>query len=311
MPFTVTHIAAAVPIAWLCRWRVPFSALAIGSMVPDLAGFYPAILDYQSTHSLLGILTHCSPIGLIAYYVYHGILKRPLVDVLPRAASDRLRPWTERPIDFSVKAVGLVVVCVAIGAATHVLWDSFTHARRWGVEMVPQLESAMGKHAGRPVRLYSILQHGSSIVFLPPLLIGFAIWIRKQPREQEPMERAQMPRAVTWSAIGLMIGGSTLYFHLLRESNPYLLWINAVRFAVKHGSAVALIATLIYCVAMQIVWWRELDGQDVTDCDGVGINASRLAAPPTLAAPSRSEAKNKEAPESNPSAQAPSVSSPR
>ena len=44
MPFTPTHVAAVVPIAWLSRQRLPFSALVIGSMIPDLHLFVPSWL---------------------------------------------------------------------------------------------------------------------------------------------------------------------------------------------------------------------------------------------------------------------------
>jgi Domain of unknown function (DUF4184) len=257
MPFTVTHVAAAVPIAWLCRWRVPFSALAIGTMVPDLAGFYPNLLEYRSTHSVVGILTHCTPIGLVGYYVYHALAKRPLVDLLPKSASDRLRSWSEEPIDFSLLAILVATLCVAVGAATHVAWDGFTHSRQWGVELVPQLQTEVAQYGRRQVKLFVILQHGSSVVLLPPLLIGFVLWIRRQPIQHLPLERAQMPRGISWTVIGLMLLGSILYFQTLRDHNPYLLWIGAVRLTVKHVLAVAMVVALLYCLAMHFVWWRE------------------------------------------------------
>lgn len=234
-------------------------------MVPDLAGFFPAVFDYQSTHSLSGLITHCVPIGLVVYYFYHAVLKRPLVDLLPAAASERLRPWTEQPIDFSLRSVALSAACVAFGAATHVLWDSFTHRERWGVEVVPWLQTVVAEHARRPVHLFSVLQHGSSVLLLPPLLIGFAWWVWRQPRDDSPLERARLPHSVSWTVVGLLIGGSVIYFQLMRESNPGLLWINALRFAVKHGSAVALVVMVIYCVGMHFVWWRESDAHSVPE----------------------------------------------
>jgi hypothetical protein len=257
MPFTVTHVAAAVPVAWLCRWRVPFSALAIGSMVPDISGFYPQLLDYHATHTVRGVLTHCLPIGLICYYAYHAILKRPLVDWLPSAASDRLRPWTENPINFAPLAIVAVTACIALGATTHVVWDAFTHGGRWGVDMFPALRNVVVDSEHRPVRWYALIQHGSSILFLPPMLLGFVWWIRKQPRPAEPIDRAQMPRAVSWSLIALLVFGTALYMQMLRENYPNLHWIDAISRSVKHGGAVALAATLLYCVGMHIFWWRE------------------------------------------------------
>ena len=257
MPFTVTHVAAAVPVAWLCRWRVPFSALAIGAMVPDISGFYPQLLDYHATHSLSGVLTHCMPVGLICYYVYHSILKRPMVDLLPAAAGDRLRPWTENPINFAPLAIVMVIVCITFGAATHVVWDAFTHKGRWGVEMFPMLSNVVVDSQQRPIRLYALIQHGSSIVFLPALLLGFILWIRKQPRSPEPIDRAQMPRGISWAVIAMMAFVTVRYMWTLLTNDPYLHWIDAITHAVKHCGAFGLGGTLLYCLGMHFIWWRE------------------------------------------------------
>lgn len=257
MPFTVTHVAAAVPVAWLCRWRVPFSALAIGSMVPDISGFYPQLLDYHATHSVLGVLTHCLPIGLFCYYVYHAILKRPLVDWLPSAASDRLKPWTEKPINFAPLAMVAVIACIALGATTHVVWDAFTHKGGWGVDMFPAFRDIALDSEQRPVRWYALIQHSSSIIFLPPMLLGFVWWIRKQPRPPESVDRAQMPRGVSWSVIALLVFGTMLYMQMLLANNPNLHWIDAISRSVKRGGALALGATLLYCIGMHMIWWRE------------------------------------------------------
>lgn len=257
MPFTVTHIAAAVPVAWLCRWRVPFSALAIGSMVPDLSGYYPQLLDYESTHSMRGILTHCLPVGMICYYCYHAILKRPLVDLLPSAASDRMRPWTEKPIDFALPALIAVIVCVALGATSHVVWDAFTHKGRWGVEMFPVLSDVVVEDQRRPIRWYALIQHGSSIVLLPPLLLGFIWWIRRQPIPSEPIDRARMPRGISWSVIALVLLGVALKVRMMLAMDPYLHWIDATSQSVKRGGALVVAVALLYCLGMHLIWWRE------------------------------------------------------
>ena len=50
MPFTPTHVLAILPIAALKRPALPFSALVIGSMIPDLPLFVPLSPDYGTTH---------------------------------------------------------------------------------------------------------------------------------------------------------------------------------------------------------------------------------------------------------------------
>ena len=115
MPFTVTHVAAVLPFAWLCRWRLPLSALAIGSMVPDVAGFYPYLFEHPSTHSFQGVFTHCVPLGLIVFYLFHLVLKRPLVDLLPRPLSSRLSQWSQTEAEIRPLRMMVVIGCLAFG----------------------------------------------------------------------------------------------------------------------------------------------------------------------------------------------------
>ncbi len=254
MPFTVTHIAAALPVAWLCRWRLPFSALAIGCAIPDASVFYPSLIPYNATHSLVGILTHCTPLGVAFYYLYQSVLKRPLADLLPRRLSERLWPYLDKPIDFSFVAIASVFLCVAFGAATHVLWDSFTHGGRWGVQQIPALNSEAFSLNGRTISWYSVLQHASSVVFLPPLILGFLIWVLRQPRDRSQGDHFQVSRLMMWS---LFIGSSValvIYFWVSREWYPHESQLTKFAVCVKRSGAYVLPVVFGYCLMMTAIW---------------------------------------------------------
>ncbi len=257
MPFTATHVAAAVPIAWLCRWRVPFSALAIGAVVSDIPVFYPGLMDYRTTHTMVGVATHCVPVGVFVYYFYQLILKRPLADLLPRNITARLWPWIRKPIDFSPWAIVLVFFCVALGAATHVVWDSFTHRGRWGVEMFPVLGEVAMETSRGPIHWYAVLQHASSALILPPMLLGFLLWVRKLPHDHAEMDHAQMPRGLTWAAIAWMVVGAIMYCQMVRQHQVDWTWTTVMRHSVKDSVAVILAVTLAYCFGMHYVWWKD------------------------------------------------------
>ena len=195
MPFTVTHAAAIVPVAWLCRWRLPLSALAIGSMIPDVSAFFPELFSYTATHSLSGIITYGLPLGLTAFYLFHLVLKQPLVDLLPRFLSGRLESWSRSEIDVHPLRMLIVAGCVMFGALTHVVWDAFTHGGGWGVALIPSLRQVVMDYQGHTIHAYSLLQHGSSLLFLPPLLVGFVCWALSQSPALEPAPaRFSMPR---------------------------------------------------------------------------------------------------------------------
>tara|TARA_R110002049_G_scaffold2750_3_gene21834 strand:+ start:24970 stop:25773 length:804 start_codon:yes stop_codon:yes gene_type:complete len=257
MPFTPTHVAAAIPIAWMCRWRVPLTALAIGSMVPDLPNFVPGLMSYHVTHSVPGILTHCMPIGLVLYYLFHGVFKHPLGALFPESVTERLRPALERKIDFSVSRVLIVAILVAVGASTHVFWDSFTHLGRWGVNTFPILRGVAIDWEKRPIRWYALLQHGSSIVLLPPMFFGFLFWVRRQPRITPVRPRYRVP-PMTVLVILLTIIFSTLgYWRLVMLQHTEWLWIDALRVSVKRSGTCVLLIALIYSIWMHLVWWSE------------------------------------------------------
>jgi hypothetical protein len=87
--------------------------LVIGTMVPDLSGYYPALLDYRATHSLIGVITRCMPIGVMLYYIYQAFLKRPFFDLFPDAVTSRMRPWIDRSIKLTPSAI-LIVAGAAV-----------------------------------------------------------------------------------------------------------------------------------------------------------------------------------------------------
>ena len=211
MPFTATHIAAVVPIAAMDR-RLPFTALAIGSMMPDVPLFFPWLTDYAVTHSALGVMTSCVPLGMLAFLLYESIVKIPLVCLLPEWIQRRL-PCRGMPQLSASPGFWLrVVMCLTIGAYSHVFWDSFTHANRWGVELVPLLQRRylLGTWS---LPGYRIVQYGCSFILLP-LLAGLAqVYLKRQPSQVNSLLLALSSRQKRQGAyvVGMLLVGAGLY----------------------------------------------------------------------------------------------------
>lgn len=126
MPYPFAHPAAVLPLAPLMgRLAVP-SALAIGSVLPDLWYFVPVVTRAQS-HSAAGLIGFCIPLGLLLYALFHLLLKEPLIALLaPRLAA------------FSAPGLPAarwhaVLVSLLAGAATHLVWDALTHSDDYAV----------------------------------------------------------------------------------------------------------------------------------------------------------------------------------
>ncbi|MDF1661876.1 MAG: DUF4184 family protein [Planctomycetota bacterium] len=179
MPFTVTHILAITPVAKLGREKLPLSALVIGSMVPDFPLFFPIGLRYQETHSILGILTVCLPVGLALYWIFHGIMAEALFELLSPKLRGKAARYLTKTVGNRLQKSFLVAICLCFGALTHVAWDAFTHAGQWGVELVPALSKTVLTIQGGEWRGFKVFQHGSSVIGLP-ILLGLMIrWICK------------------------------------------------------------------------------------------------------------------------------------
>ncbi|RKZ85433.1 MAG: hypothetical protein DRR19_16380 [Candidatus Parabeggiatoa sp. nov. 1] len=61
MPFTLSHPAAAVPLA---RGGLVLSALVVGSMSPDFLYFLCLSTQYQFGHTFIGVFVFDIPTGL-------------------------------------------------------------------------------------------------------------------------------------------------------------------------------------------------------------------------------------------------------
>ena len=159
MPFTLSHAAAVLPLYALSKSRLPLSALVIGSLAPDFAYFTPRDLG-PATHSIAGLFWFCWPAGLVAWLVFVRLLERPTIALLPDAWRAQVSPFDE---SITASVLARVSIALVLGAATHIVWDSFTHASPV-VAAMPALRAVVLQINSSPVRVYDILQHLSTIV---------------------------------------------------------------------------------------------------------------------------------------------------
>ena len=221
MPITFSHPAAVVPL--LGVGLVP-SALVIGSITPDLPYYLPGPLTSARTHAASGIVTFDLVLGLLAFLVWHVLLAPTAVALAPAALRERLAPGLPVPAREYVRRWWLVLVSLAIGAATHVVWDSFSHPGRWGTDRIGWLREEHGPFMG-----YTWVQYGSGAVGFVVLAIVLGRWWRRTPRTPGRQRvPALAPRAVLTcvalvvvsgvigAAAGLLTADDTLFAALFR-----------------------------------------------------------------------------------------------
>ncbi|GAA2235387.1 hypothetical protein GCM10010232_22640 [Streptomyces amakusaensis] len=189
MPFTLSHVVAVLPgVRRNGTGRGPLvaSALVLGSLSPDMTYFaataVPGAMEFgRFTHAPLGVLTVDVAItaALAALWL---MMRDPLVALLPGRLRGPVHSWLRgRPGARSLGYALRFSASAALGAASHVFWDSFTHHDRWGTRLIPVLNETV---AGFGVHKFA--QYGSSALSLAVIGWFTLTALRRQPPSVPP-----------------------------------------------------------------------------------------------------------------------------
>jgi hypothetical protein len=173
MPFTVSHAAAVLPIHRWTHYRLPLTALMIGSMAPDFGYVFSYEASRAWTHSFTGIFTFSLPAGLVVWLFYVAVLEKATITLL----SDRWHTRFAHTDAITWPLVARAALAIVLGAATHILWDSFTHRGTFATDALPGLLGPTPGVAWLPI--YHLLHGLSSVVGL--VILGY--WMRHLHRQ--------------------------------------------------------------------------------------------------------------------------------
>ncbi|MFE4977911.1 DUF4184 family protein, partial [Kitasatospora sp. NPDC056651] len=260
MPFTLSHPAAVLPLLRAAGARGPLvaSALVAGSMAPDVPFFaeslVPGVYGHGGlTHRWWAVPTLDVAIAGALVAGWHGLLRGPVVALLPERWAGAAEALTVRRAGAGggagggagagdVGDAGVVVgggggavwfaASAAIGAATHVGWDAFTHGDRLGVRLLPVLDRPV---AGVP--LYEALQYGSSALALAAL----GGWAARAVRAAEPVRPAVRLAPRARRAAVAVLGAATAAGVLHRLSPLRRNLVPEVCFGAGAGLAVGVV----------------------------------------------------------------------
>lgn len=245
MPFTPSHIAAVLPFA---RTPLPPAALALGAMVPDLFYYVPLDVPRGLTHSWLGVVTIDLAAAVLLFFLWEFVFRAPVIDFSPlwlrRRMSTRYRmPQTLK--SFGIFAA-LLVGAAVLGSATHLVWDSLTHAGP--VSTALKLDAMQGD-----LPLYKWGQHVSTVVGAVALVVFTLFWCRRTvPSDSAPtrLSGAQRRNGVLLVlASGLVVALVVWIRGMLRGWQP--VESELVFYTVTIGLAAAALCAVILCV----IWW--------------------------------------------------------
>ncbi len=264
MPFTGSHPAAILP---LLRTPLPASALVIGSMAPDIPYYVPYVSG--PTHSALGIVSIDLLLGLAAWLLWHGVLTAPALAAAPAYVRQRLVPQVRTGLSSRIGGLqlGLVLLGLVIGSATHVGWDAFTHAGRFGPAHLAILAERWHGLPG-----WHSAQYASTVLGGVTLLLWLVRWFRGAPvapvhtvagagAGAGAWDWARRPSWV-WPAllmVAALVGG------IAAATSPSL---RAAAFrGATHGAAAALALGLILAVSWHAARARRSPARRAPDHD--------------------------------------------
>lgn len=234
MPFTFAHPAAILPFLRLRRERGWKETLFAGSIAPDL--LRPVIgLDREITHSLAGGLFLDIPCAVLLGLLLHRIciLRRPCIEGSGDGGTTH----------FDVAASFLAA---AIGCATHLVWDLFTHE---GSPLIPSEFTQVVFFPTRagPFTLANAMWPLQSAIGLLILLAWATSHSRRSGRWMRPLSAGARVRIAVCTAIPalLLLHG----FHPATGNPCKEFLLHLFYHSGKTNMQVLLLSTAAFCAA--------------------------------------------------------------
>ena len=264
MPFTASHIIAALPLnnrcgATLSKYTA-LSPLVIGSMTPDIAYITPFLVHQRvDSHSLLGIYLFCIPMGLTIYFLYHYLMAPVWFSLFPSGLKKRLDS------DLSIGKLPdipshVLLISLILGALTHIIWDYFTHQS--GIpQVVPWMNTPLTSIDGYDIMPYRVLQHLSSLIGLGILLTIIYRWYKRHNNINDSTRFWLAPQWLKGLAVICLFVISTViaviyaYLNLPETDVLYGLYGAQIflRYAIVSGMGIFLLSSFFIGILYQIV----------------------------------------------------------
>lgn len=236
MPFTFSHPAVVLPLKnILGRW-VSLTGLVVGSLSPDFEYFLRMKMQSHFSHTLLGTLWFNLPVAIILTFVFHEIIKKPLIENSPQIVQRKLAQL--KKLDWkSYFQHNWLIVCVSIitGAYSHILWDSFTHQKGLFVLLL-QLDKTIGSP---PITIFKVLQHLSTFLGGCIVLIYFFKIKTTECNYVKPKWRYWLTVVIT-TTIVLAVKFLT-NLNITEYGNVIVIVITAVMLSLTVASAIELV----------------------------------------------------------------------
>lgn len=226
MPWTFSHPAAVLPLRSLGAVQFPLVPLMLGSLTPDFGYYLGSSGAARLAHSFTGVFVFCLPAGLLSLALL-SVLWRLIIHLLPNPHRAALETLSAPSFPFNGKAFCVTSTAIVLGALTHVVWDSFTHATGEAVARIVFLREHLFTLGGRDVAVYALLQHLSTLAGAALLIITYVRWLRVAApgakRDAVDMKRYGIITACMLGAVAA--GMMAAHVSLEKVGNPLSLFV--------------------------------------------------------------------------------------
>ncbi len=143
MPFTLSHPAIIFPLL-KSKYKLSFTALVVGSLVPDFEFFLQMREVDNIGHHWYGVFLFDLPMGLMCCFLFHNLLKNIFVNNLPDTFGFSLFDsinfdWNK----YAMANIWWVLLSLFIGISSHIFVDGFTHYDGFFVMLLPMLSNTI------------------------------------------------------------------------------------------------------------------------------------------------------------------------
>ncbi|QDA60936.1 DUF4184 family protein [Hymenobacter jejuensis] len=235
MPFTLAHPALVLPLIRPLRRWLSATGLVVGSMAPDFEYFFRLRSNRGHAHNLLALVWFDLPLSLLVIALVHGVVRKPLVRCLPTVLHDRLGWMAEKPWPLTNLWSARVLLAIAIGSLSHLLWDGFTHIG-YIADLLPFLKKIV---AGR--QLLGWLQLISSVLGL--LVVGWAIW--RLPKVTGPKRLDHIHRQAFWRVNFFLMLVIWVVFLLINQIEGHRLIVPIIVSGISASAAALVLSSAV------------------------------------------------------------------
>jgi hypothetical protein len=253
MPFTLSHAAAALPFR---KFKPIWPALVIGTFAPDLQYFILLSDEDRSGHHYPDVLLFTLPVALLVLWLFEWAVKEPAIGLLPsgwqRRLQDKVAPlsfWGWRPF-------ARIVVWIAAGTLTHLIWDQFTHSNTRTASYLPVLKAHVTPPFWHSMTVAGFLQNSSTILGLLAICLWCAAWYRRTPPSPKTLasELAPLTKLCVTSFMGLaaLLTGGVLAWSIVSDHLGPISRSTRVAITVMAMTQVFCVEMLIYGATMTL-----------------------------------------------------------